>query len=69
MTEEITHSRAWEQRSPRAPVQNVDVDMNEDNKEEGWHLDAEEDEIKDEIEDVMDVEEIIKEWQMYVFFY
>jgi hypothetical protein len=56
MTEERTHSRARKQRSSRAPVQNMNVDVNEDNKEEGWHLDAEEDEIKDEIEDVMDVE-------------
>jgi hypothetical protein len=38
----------------------VDVDVDEDNKEEGWHLDAEEDEIEDEIVDVMDVEEIVK---------
>jgi hypothetical protein len=57
MAEERTHSRAQEQRSSRAPVQNVDVDMDEDNEEEGWHLDAEE----DEIEDAMDVEKIVKE--------
>jgi hypothetical protein len=36
----------------------VDVDVDEDNEEEGWHLDVEE----DEIEDAMDVEEIVKEW-------
>jgi hypothetical protein len=36
-------------------VQNVDVD--EDNEEEEWHLDTED----DEIEDAIDVEEIIKE--------
>jgi hypothetical protein len=55
MAEERTHSRDQEQRSSRAPVQNVDVD--EDNEEEVWHLDAEE----DEIEDAMNVEEIVKE--------
>jgi hypothetical protein len=57
MAEERTHSRAREQRSSRAPIQNVDVDVDEDNEEEGWHMDAE----KDEIEDAMDVEEIVKE--------
>jgi hypothetical protein len=62
MAEERTHSRDREQRSSRAPVQNVDMD--EDNKEEGWHLDAEE----DEIEDAMNVEEIVKEWQMSIPF-
>jgi hypothetical protein len=56
MAKERTHSRAQEQRSSRAPVQNVDVD--EDNEEEEWHLDAEE----NEIENAMDVEEIVKEW-------
>jgi hypothetical protein len=35
----------------------MDVDVDEDNEEEGWHLDAEE----DEIEDAMNVEEIVKE--------
>jgi hypothetical protein len=35
----------------------VDVDVDEDNEEGEWHLNAEE----DEIEDVMDVEEIVKE--------
>jgi hypothetical protein len=60
MAEERTHSRAREQRSSRAPVQNMD----EDNEEEGWHLNVEEDEIKD----VMDVEEIVKECQMLVPF-
>jgi hypothetical protein len=61
MAKEKTHSRVWEQRLSRAPVQNVDVDVDEDNEEEGWHLDAEEDEIEDEIEDAMNVEEIVKE--------
>jgi hypothetical protein len=56
MAEERTQSRAREQRSSRAPVQNMDVDGDGDNEEEGWHLDAEE----DEIEDAMDVEEIVK---------
>jgi hypothetical protein len=64
MTEERTHSRAQEQRSSCAPVQNVDVD--EDDEEEEWHLDIEEDNIQDEtymdeIEDAMDVEKIVKE--------
>jgi hypothetical protein len=31
-------------------------------------LDAEEDEIDDEIEDAIDVEEIVKEWQMFIPF-
>jgi hypothetical protein len=57
MIEKRTHSRAREQRSSRAPVQNVDMDVDEDNEDEGWHLDVEE----DEIEDAMDVEEIVKE--------
>jgi hypothetical protein len=59
MAEEKTHFRAWEQQSSRAPIQNMDVDVNvdEDNEEEKWHLDAEE----NEIEDAMDVEEIVKE--------
>jgi hypothetical protein len=56
--EERTHSRAREQRSSCALVQNADVNVDEDNEEEEWHLDAEE----DEIEDAMDVEEIVKEW-------
>jgi hypothetical protein len=60
MVEERTHSRAREQRSSRALVQDVD----KDNEEEGWHLDAEE----DKIEDAMDVEEIVKEWQMSIPF-
>jgi hypothetical protein len=64
MAEERTHSRAQEQWSSHAPVQNMDVDVDEDNEEEEWHLDAE----KDEIEDAMDVEEIVKEWQMYIPF-
>jgi hypothetical protein len=38
--------------------------VDEDNEEEEWHLDVEE----DEIEDAMDVEEIVKEWQMSVPF-
>jgi hypothetical protein len=44
MAEERTHSRAREQRPSRIPVQNVDVDVDED------------------------VEEIVKEWQMFVPF-
>jgi hypothetical protein len=35
----------------------MDVDVDEDNEEEGWHQDAEE----DGIEDVMNVEKIVKE--------
>jgi hypothetical protein len=65
MTEERTHSRA--------PVQNVDVDMDEVDKE--WHLDVEEDDIQDETninvdetEDAIYVEKIVKEWQMSVPF-
>jgi hypothetical protein len=55
MVEEKTHSRAREQRSSRAPVQNV----NEDDEEEEWHLDVEDDIIHDEtdmdeIEDAME---------------
>jgi hypothetical protein len=42
----------------------MDVDVDEDNEEEEWHLDAKE----DEIEDAMDVEEIVKEWQISVPF-
>jgi hypothetical protein len=42
----------------------VHVDVNEDNEEEVWHLDAEE----DEIEDAMNVEEIVKEWQIFIPF-
>jgi hypothetical protein len=59
MAEERIHSRAWDQRSSCAPIQNMDmdVDVDEDNEEEKWHLDAEE----NEIEDAMDVEEIVKE--------
>jgi GH25 family lysozyme M1 (1,4-beta-N-acetylmuramidase) len=41
MTEERTHSRAREQRPSRIPVQNVDVD--EDDEEEEWHMYVEED--------------------------
>jgi hypothetical protein len=69
MTEKRTHSRAREQRSSRAPVQNMDVDMDvdEDGEEEEWHLDVEEDNIQGEIdmdgiENAMDVKEIVKEW-------
>jgi hypothetical protein len=45
MVEERTHSRAREQRPSRIPVQNVDVD--EDDEEEEWYLDVEEDNIQD----------------------
>jgi hypothetical protein len=75
MAEERTHSRAREQRPSRIPVQNVDVDVDEDDEEEEWHLDVEEDDIQeatdinlDEIDDAVDVEEIVKEWQMFVPF-
>jgi hypothetical protein len=43
MAEERTHSRAQEQGPSRIPIQNVDVD--EDDEEEEWHLDVEEDDI------------------------
>jgi hypothetical protein len=75
MTEKRTHSRAWEQRSSRVSVQNVDVDVDEDNEVEEWHLNVEEDDIQDstyikmdETDDVVDVEEIVKEWQIFVPF-
>jgi hypothetical protein len=75
MAKERTHSRAREQRPSRIPVQNMDVDVDEDDEEEEWHLDAEEDDIQDaidinmnEIDDVVDVEKIVKEWQMFVPF-
>jgi hypothetical protein len=45
IVEERTHSRAREQRPSRIPVQNVDVD--EDDEEEEWYLDVEEDNIQD----------------------
>jgi hypothetical protein len=63
MVEERTHSQAREQRSSCAPVQNMDVnvDVDDDNEEEGWHLDAEKDKIEDEIEYAMDVKKIVKE--------
>jgi hypothetical protein len=38
MAEERTHSRVREQRSFRAPVQNVVVDVDDDDEEEKWHL-------------------------------
>jgi hypothetical protein len=63
--EEKTHSRAREQRPSRIPVQNVDVD--EDDEEDEWHLDVEEDDIHDatdinmdKIDNTVDVDEIIK---------
>jgi hypothetical protein len=75
MAEEITHSRVREQRLSHIPLQNVDVDVDEDDEEEEWHLDVEEDGIQDatdinmdEIDDAVDVEEIVKEWQMFVPF-
>jgi hypothetical protein len=53
----------------------MDVDVDEYDKEEEWHLDVEEDDIQDatdinmdEIDDAVDVEEIVKEWKMYVPF-
>jgi hypothetical protein len=51
----------------------MDVDVDEE--EEEWHLDVEEDDIHNAtninmngIEDAIDVEEIVKEWQMFVPF-
>jgi hypothetical protein len=77
MAEERTHSRAREQRPSCVSVQNmdVDVDVDEDDEVEEWHLDVDEDDIHDatdinmdETDDAVDVEEIVKEWQMYVPF-
>jgi hypothetical protein len=52
----------------------VDVDEDEEEEEE-WHLDVEKDDIQDatdinmnKIEDAIDVEKIVKEWQMSVPF-
>jgi hypothetical protein len=66
MTEERIHSRAREQRPFCVSVQNMDVD--EDDEVEEWHLDVEEDDIydaininMDETDDAVDVEEIVKE--------
>jgi hypothetical protein len=73
MDEERTHSRAREQSPSRVPVQNMDVD--EDEEEEEWHMDVEGDDIHDttyinmdEIEDAINIEEIVKEWQIFVPF-
>jgi hypothetical protein len=75
MAEERTHSRTREQRPSRIPVQNVDMDVDEDDEEKERHLDVEEDDIQnatdinmDEIDDAVDVEEIVKEWQIFVHF-
>jgi hypothetical protein len=75
MAEERTHSRAREQRPSRVSVQNMDVDVDEDDEVEEWHLDVEEDDIQDatdinmdETDDSIDVEEIVKEWKMFVHF-
>jgi hypothetical protein len=75
MAEERTHSRARKQRPSRVSIQNVDVDVDEDDEVEEWHLDVEEDDIQDatninmdETDDAVDVEEIVKEWQMSVLF-
>jgi hypothetical protein len=53
----------------------MDVDVDEDDEKEEWHLDVEEDDIHDatninmdEIDDAVDVEEIVKEWQMFIPF-
>jgi hypothetical protein len=53
----------------------MDVDVDEDDEEEEWHLNVEEDDIQDatdinidEIDDAVDVKEIVKEWQMFVPF-
>jgi hypothetical protein len=45
MAEERTHSRAREQRPSRVPVQNMNVDVDEDGEEEEWHLNVKEDDI------------------------
>jgi hypothetical protein len=75
IAEERIHSRAREQRSSRVSVQNIDVDVDEDDEEEEWHLDVEEDDIQDatdinmdETDDAVDVEEIVREWQMSIPF-
>jgi hypothetical protein len=75
MAEERTHSQAREQRPSRISVQNVDVGVDEDDEEEEWHLDVEEDDIQDatninmdETDDAVDVEEIVREWQMSIPF-
>jgi protein associated with RNAse G/E len=75
MAEEKTHSRAQEQRPSRVPVQNMDVDVDVDDEEEEWHLDVEEYDIQDatyinmdEIDDAIHVEEIVKEWQIFILF-
>jgi hypothetical protein len=75
MAEERTHSRAREQRQSHVSVQNMDVDVDEDDEVEEWHLDVEEDDIQDatyinmnESDDAIDVEEIVKEWKMFVPF-
>jgi MuDR family transposase len=51
------------------------VDVDEDDGEEEWHLNIEEDDIQyaidinmDETDDVVYVEEIVKEWQMHALF-
>jgi hypothetical protein len=52
----------------RRVVQNMDGDVDEDDEEEEWHLDVEEDDIQDatdinmdEADDVVDVEEKVRE--------
>jgi hypothetical protein len=68
-------TQSWLRKEPtlelgpsRIPLQNVDVNVDEDEEEEEWHLDVEEDDIQDaidinmnEIEDAIDIEEIVKE--------
>jgi hypothetical protein len=68
MDEERTHSRAWEQRPSCVSVQNMDVDVDENDEVEKWHLNVDEDDIQDatdinmdETDDAVDVEEIVKE--------
>jgi hypothetical protein len=53
----------------------MDVDVDEDDEEEEWHLNVEEDDIQDatdinmdETDDTVDVEEIVREWKMFVPF-
>jgi hypothetical protein len=51
------------------------MDVDEDDEVEEWHLDVEEDDIQDvtdinmdEIDDAVDVEEIVKKWQIFIPF-
>jgi hypothetical protein len=51
------------------------VDVDEDEEDEEWHLDVKVDDIQDatninmdKIDDTIDIEEIVQEWQMFVPF-